>query len=408
MKRFFSKLAILLLNVFVVASGATAATVPLMTKSFSNVSPTMIELLMTVPALGIIIFTPLSNFIVDRIGVKKDILLGLLIILISGVTPALTTNFALIFISRIGIGVGTGMLASYALALIIALYQGQEQGQMMGLSSVVQGLGMFLMTYFAGSLMRYGWQASYWVNAFALFVFLLVLFFIPSSIDQKFAASQNSQSQVKTDKHVDGPVWLLAIFMFCFNATFAFITIRFASLVVAKGYGSVQDASTLLGIMSFAMAAGGFIFMALKGKIKHFSMAIALACGTLAFVILPLSNSLVLSGLAVVLVGIAVSMSMVSMGSYVGDFTSPCRVPFSTSVAMSAANIGTLVSPYIAQAVSKIFGSSSPATTFVFGAFVFAILLVVAILIGTNYGKFSQGAKAKKVNSTNHLEGQNA
>lgn len=56
----WTKLSILLLNIFVVSSGATAATIPLMIKAFPSVDPTLVELTMTVSSLGIIIFTPLK------------------------------------------------------------------------------------------------------------------------------------------------------------------------------------------------------------------------------------------------------------------------------------------------------------------------------------------------------------
>ncbi|VDG18383.1 MFS transporter [Lactobacillus alimentarius DSM] [Lactiplantibacillus mudanjiangensis] len=114
MRKLAMRLSILLLSIFTVSGGAIAATIPMMMKSFPNISPTLIELLMTVPSLGIIIFTPLSNFFADRFGVKNTILTGLVIILIAGITPALTTSFGLIFASRIGIGIGTGLLASFA------------------------------------------------------------------------------------------------------------------------------------------------------------------------------------------------------------------------------------------------------------------------------------------------------
>ena len=146
-KNFGLKLAILLLNIFVVSSGATAATIPLMIKSFSNVNPTLVELTMTVSSLGIIVFTPISNILADKIGIKSTIVLGLFIIFLSGIVPALSNNFGLIFTSRIGFGIGTGLLASYSQSLIISLFSGKEQQQLLGWSSVVQGLGMFLMTF---------------------------------------------------------------------------------------------------------------------------------------------------------------------------------------------------------------------------------------------------------------------
>lgn len=382
----WTKLAILLLNIFVVSSGATAATIPLMIRSFPQVSSTLVELTMTVSSLGIIIFTPLSNLLADKIGIKRTIVCGLTIILISGIIPALINNFTIIFVSRIGIGVGTGLLASYSQSLIIAMFEGKEQQKLLGWSSVVQGLGMFQMTFAAGVLLSNGWQQAYWVNLIALPVLLLFITFIPQNLKIEQA---NNTNLGQNSKKIDWKIWLLAIFIFLFNSTFAFVSIKFASLIIEKGYGTAQDASTLLGIMSFAMAAGGFIFMSLPQICKRFSLTISIFSGLIGFFIFTISNSLILSGVGVVLVGIAVSMTMVSTMSSVGMFTSPSQVPFSTSVVMTVANIGTLLAPYTAQFLGTIFNKTSAEFTFICGTIIFAILLIVVIWIGINYKKLT-------------------
>ncbi|MCT6890761.1 MAG: MFS transporter [Lactobacillus sp.] len=382
----WTKLAILLLNIFVVSSGATAATIPLMIRSFPQVSSTLVELTMTVSSLGIIIFTPLSNLLADKIGIKRTIVCGLTIILISGIIPALINNFTIIFVSRIGIGVGTGLLASYSQSLIIAMFDGKEQQKLLGWSSVVQGLGMFLMTFAAGVLLSNGWQQAYWVNLIALPVLLLFITFIPQNLKIE---QENNTNLGQNSKKIDWKIWLLAIFIFLFNSTFAFVSIKFASLIIEKGYGTAQDASTLLGIMSFAMAAGGFIFMSLPQICKRFSLTISIFSGLIGFFIFTISNSLILSGVGVVLVGIAVSMTMVSTMSSVGMFTSPSQVPFSTSVVMTVANIGTLLAPYTAQFLGTIFNNTSAEFTFICGTIIFAILLIVVIWIGINYKKLT-------------------
>lgn len=382
----WSKLAILLLNIFVVSSGATAATIPLMIKSFPNIAPTLVESTMTISSLGIILFTPLSNIIADKLGIKKTIILGLAIITICGIIPVFTNNFPLIFISRIGIGIGTGLLASYSQSLIISLYSGKNQQQLLGWSSVVQGLGMFLMTFMAGILLARGWHNAYWVNIIALPVLIMFMTFIPHTLRIEQPKNVNDVDS-KGSKKINRKIWLLATFIFFFNATFAFVSIKFASLVLEKGYGTASDASTLLGIMSFAMAAGGFIFMSMSEKLKRFSLAISISAGFIGFLIFTISNSLILSGIGVILVGISVSMTMVSTMSSVGQFTSPKQVPFSTSVVMTVANIGTLLSPYIAQVLSKLSGNNSSEFTFICGAVIMLVLLFLVVWIGINYHK---------------------
>lgn len=300
--------------------------------------------------------------------------------------PALTNNFPLIFASRIGIGAGTGLLASYAQSLIISLYQGKEQQQLLGWSSVIQGLGMFLMTFMAGVLLSGGWHQAYWVNAIALPVLLMFAAFIPHTLKIEHSNAEGNEN-VKGSKKIDKKIWLLAAFIFFFNSVFAFVSIKFASLVIEKGYGTAQDASTLLGIMSFAMAAGGFIFMSLPQAVKRFALTISISCGLIGFFIFTISNSLVLSGVGVVLVGIAVSMTMVSTMSAVGMFISPAQVPFSTSIVMTTGNIGTLLSPYFAKMLASIFNNGSTEFTFICGTVIFVFLLVVVLWIGFNYKK---------------------
>lgn len=384
MKKIMTRFAILILSVFTVSAGATAATLPLMMKSFPNISATTIELLMTIPSLGIIIFTPISNIVADFIGVKRTIMTGLALIFLGGVIPAITMNFPLIFASRIILGLGTGLLMSFSQSLIIQLYEGSDQQKMLGLSSVFQGLGMFVMTYSAGLLLNSGWQMSYWIYLIVLPIILLVGIYVPKTVGR---IEESSQNETKTSKKVDTKIWLLAIFAFLFNATFAFISIKFALLVVSRNYGTASDASTLLGLMAFAMAAGGFIFMYVQKHWFKFTTAIGLGFAAVSFLLLSVSHSLVLSGLGVILVGISVSIFMASMIANINQMTSASQVAFSTSVVMTCANVGTLLSPYFAKSISTVFGNLEPGFTFEAGLVIFAVLFLIAIFAGINYSR---------------------
>ncbi|MFX3618053.1 MAG: MFS transporter [Sporolactobacillus sp.] len=392
-KHLLMKLAVLLISIFIVSAGATAATVPLMIKSFPAINSTTIELLMTLPSLGIVVFTPLSNFIADKFGEKRTILTGLWIVLISGIIPAMTMNFTLIFISRITIGVGTGFIAAFSQSLILQLFEGEEQQRMIGLSSVVQGLGMFILTYFAGTLMNINWQASYLVYLIVLPILLLFWVFIPTKVGVGTPENDEASANVKSSKKIDGVVLILSLFAFLFNSVFAFITIRFAMLVVSRHYGTAADASTLLGIMAFAMAAGGFIFMYLQKHVKKFSMAVALGFATAAYFLLSISNSLLISAVGVVFIGMAVSIFMASMIALINVMTSKYQAPFSTSIAMTMANVGTLLSPYVAQLLSRALGNSTPTFTFLCGTVVFCALFLVAVFAGIKYDNLTYAGR---------------
>lgn len=392
-----TRFAILILSVFTVSAGATAATIPLIMKSFPNISSTTIELLMTIPSLGIIVFTPVSNWVADLVSVKKTIMTGLVLIFFGGVIPAITMNFPLIFVSRIILGLGTGLLMSFSQSLIIQLYQGREQQRMLGLSSVFQGLGMFVMTYAAGVLLNNGWQMSYWVYLIVVPIILLVGVYVPKTVGK--VVDKDHPEAASDSKKIDGKIWLLALFAFVFNATFAFISIKFALLVVSRNYGTAADASTLLGLMAFAMAAGGFVFMYVQKHWFKYTTAIGLGFATISFLLLTISHSLILSGLGVILVGISVSIFMASMVANINKMTSASQVAFSTSVVMTCANIGTLLSPYFAKAISNVFGNQEAGFTFEAGLIIFAILFVIATFVGINYSRFEYKESNKLSNN---------
>ncbi len=397
MRKIMTRFAILILSVFTVSAGATAATLPLMMRSFPNISATTIELLMTIPSLGIIIFTPISNIVADFIGVKKTIMTGLALIFIGGIIPAVTLNFPLILASRIVLGLGTGLLMSFSQSLIIQLYEGRDQQKMLGLSSVFQGLGMFVMTYAAGVLLNSGWQMSYWIYLIVLPIILLVGVYVPKTVGI-ISEAGDSQTQSNDSKKIDGKIWLLALFAFMFNATFAFISIKFALLVVSRNYGTASDASTLLGLMAFAMAAGGFIFMYVQKHWFKYTTAIGLGFATVSFLLLTVSHSLFLSAIGVILVGISVSIFMASMIANINRMTSARKVAFSTSVVMTCANVGTLLSPYFAKGISSVFSNIEPGFTFEAGLVIFAILFIIAVFAGANYSKLENKEDAKLVN----------
>jgi len=272
---------------------------------------------------------------------------------------------------------------------------------MLGLASVFQGLGMFVMTYAAGVLLNGGWQMSYWVYLIVVPIIALVAVYVPKAAGH---VETSSQDEPASSKKVDGKIWMLALLAFMFNATFAFISIKFAMLVVSRHYGTAADASTLLGLMAFAMAAGGFVFMYIQKHWFKFTSAIGLGFATVSFLLLSISHSLFLSAIGVILVGISVSIFMASMIANINRMTSAKQVAFSTSVVMTCANVGTLLSPYFAKLISNVFGNNEAGFTFEAGLFVFAILLVITTIAGINYNKLEHDPKQ---DVSGHVKAQN-
>lgn len=406
MRKKLMSVSLLLLSLFLVSANAVAAVIPLMSKAMPNVNPSLIEFSMTIPSLGIIIFTPLSVPIAEKIGIKNEVLIGIALIFVAGIMPTFIINIWVNLFARMLIGVGTGMIGAYASTLIVKIYKGKAQQTMLGLASVIQGLAMFFMTYFAGKLMNISWNYCYLVYFIALPILLMFWAFVPNkTIKEATAQDENKENISKKgagSKHINLQVGLFAIFFFVFNSCFAIITTKFALLVVDKGYGTAAEASTLTGLMCAAMVLGGFLFIWLQKKVSTYTMAIATGLLAFSFFLLVTTSSMVISTISMVLAGITLALGMSSNPVIINRIAKPEAVAFSIAVVNSVANIGTLLAPYTSHIVGSIFHNFSPEFAFGAAMVVMIVLCVIAIIMGTN------GKKADKVNKvTKKVAGNN-
>lgn len=89
-----------------------------------------------------------SGFIARKIGDKATVTAGLVIAAVFGVIPFfVTNNFWVIMGSRIGLGVGFGLINSLAVSMIAKFFSGDEKATLMGFRSAFESLGQSLMPW---------------------------------------------------------------------------------------------------------------------------------------------------------------------------------------------------------------------------------------------------------------------
>ena len=126
-KALIMKISILSASLVVVSGGAIAANIPAMARTFADVPLQTVEMLSTIPSLFIIISVLLSNLFARYLGYKRTILIGIAIVLVSGIIPALIGDFWIILVSRALFGFGVGMFNSLLIAIISHFYEGDER-----------------------------------------------------------------------------------------------------------------------------------------------------------------------------------------------------------------------------------------------------------------------------------------
>ena len=102
------KVAVLGISLMLTSSQAINGVLPQIRDAL-NISQSQAELLGTAPSISVILFILLSSYIADKLGMKKTIIVGLLLAGIGGIIPILFSNFSMILVSRIILGAGLGL-----------------------------------------------------------------------------------------------------------------------------------------------------------------------------------------------------------------------------------------------------------------------------------------------------------
>jgi len=181
----------------IMASAAIAPALGKIAAAFSNVSPTTIKMILTLPSLVVIPFSLLSGIISSKYSKKKILLLGIIIYIIAGVGGGFANTVTQILIVRAVFGAGVGLILPLSTSLISDFFEGEKRKDLMGKSSAIASLGGIILQTLSGWLAVYNWRYAFLAYALGIFNFLLIYFFMPEIKIEKKSGLFESKLSLK-------------------------------------------------------------------------------------------------------------------------------------------------------------------------------------------------------------------
>ncbi len=330
---------------------------PLLAAEF-GVDPAAAGGLMSVFSLtGLALALP-AGLIVRRSGPLAVGLVALGSVVVGSALGALAHDFGVLLLSRAVQGVGVGLIAVVAPALIAAVFPPDARGIPMGIWATWAPLAGVLMFNFAGPIAgTYGWRGAWWfvagAAAVAAVVFLLVVRGLPRTEAGRSADAPPPSSAALRP----GPLWTLA-------ATFAIWCLGFAALntflptylVEVHGY-DLGAAASVTSLVLVAFIVGSPLAGVLSDRIGSrrlvFTAAILLlaVAWPVVFAVDPAALPAVLIAIGLV-VGAVPPTVFAAAPELVGD---PRLAPMAMAVVMVGQNGGQVVGP-------PLFGATLSAT----------------------------------------------
>ena len=380
MKRILEKASLLALSTMLVSTFAVSPAIPQMIDHFAQegIAASQVENLITVTSFAIMAALLMNSLIVRFISERNIIILGLLLLAIGGSMPMFLSAFPMIFLARILLGLGIGLINARAINIIGNFFTGQERVQMMGLRGSAEVLGSAGLTLLVGWLTQFGWQPAFMVYLFALVVLALFLLFVPQ---EEFVAhselKNDSGSKVKLDKKMlQMGIYLAFLAFFVINVN-TFLTIRIPQIVLDKGIGTAQQASLILSLMQIMGIVAGTVFSSLVGRLKDWLLAVSYVIFGFAVIGIAFADNLWVLGLGGMVSGFFYSIVLTIVFSQVTDRATKALLNTVMTIVLMGCNIGGATSAILPTFLEKL----NPTPTGAFGIYAIGCALISAGLI---------------------------
>lgn len=339
----FRKLAILSISIFLMSHLAIAPAIPKLYELYHGSNPNVglasVESLVTIPAMMITLFVILSNFVVAKLGKKKTIQIGLLLILISGIVSFFTTQFTLVLICRLLLGAGIGLYNSLSISILNDYYEGDERASMIGFRTATLNIGKALTTFLVGFALFIG------VN----YTFLVYLLVIPVYIffSKYVVETENQIIPIKAASIFDKNVAFLMLITFFVGISYIGATIKIPSLLVNHYHYSSFFASNVLTLLAVSGILIGLVFGQLTKIFQEKTMLFMILLMGVGNLFFSFANHSFLFFIGALFIGASFVGTMSSVFYVIAKHFKSEHNNFVTSLAITAGNIGVIVTPLI-------------------------------------------------------------
>ena len=367
-------IGVLSLSLILTSAYAVSGCLPAMIEAFPDYSRSSVELLLSLPSFAMMVMIALSPAISKLLSEKVVLTTGLLIYVVTGVIPVFFTSYPVIFVSRVLMGVGTGLINTKAVSMIGERFIGDLQSKLQGIRCSMETLGQTVLTLVAGQLLVFGWNIPFIIFSVALVILVLYLAFVP---DRKME-SQDVVVESDSNGKLTKKDWIFilqnALLGFLLVSTNVSISLRMPSYVIEKGIGTAVDGSTILGISTFAGFVGGILFGILVKKWKNYLLPISMGVAAAGLGLILFADSFLLMAAGAALCGFAVTCGTSYMFSRLPEALPAQTLTTANAVVLVGCNMGSFTAPF----VLKIVNLFSPALSAGFVAYG-AVYLVLAV-----------------------------
>lgn len=254
----------------VMAGAAVAPALEVIRAHFSDATRTSVQLIVSMPAVFIVITNLCFNRLAEKFGSKTLVMTGLVLYTAGGCCAGLFDSIGLVLLMRALVGVGVGMIMPLSTGLLTYYFPPEMREGLLGLASAANQLGGVIATLLAGLLAGISWRLSFMVYLMGLISIVLCLIFLPN--DRIGDAAQPDEAPRggvfrRNLTHIAAMFLLMSAF-FVYPANFAIVT-------AAEGDMPMQLCAPVMAGLDLVAFLGGLLFVWVKRVSGRFAALVA-------------------------------------------------------------------------------------------------------------------------------------
>lgn len=379
-----TKLTLLLVSSLTIMSVITISpALPQMAAAFAGLENAefLVKLVLTVPALFIAIFSPITGRLIDKHGRLRLLWLSLFLYALSGTAGYYLDNLYVILISRVLLGVSVGMSMTIAITLIADYFDGQERQKFVGIQVAFMSLGGILFIGLGGILADVGWRFPFLIYAFALLVLPLSIIYMQEPVITKGEVSQNTRLKAP------GIIWLLFFNTMIMWIIFFLIPVQIPFHIKAIGIEKSALIGAAIAASTAFSAISSFSYSRIKGRFSFLTIfSVGYLLMAAGFFCVGISQSYALVVVAMMLSGLGIGMMIPNTNMWVMKIAPPAIRGKEIGKLTTFWFLGQFLSPIIIFPVLKVLTISA--------TFMAAAALLLLLSFGFAIFQFSKLGKS--------------
>lgn len=139
------------------------------------------RLVLTLPALFIVIGAPIAGYIVDKMGRKRLLIAAAVLYAFAGGSGYFASSIWILLISRAFLGLGVAGVMTSVTTLITDYYTGRARSNFLGLQAAFMGLGGTIFLPIGGALADVNWRAPFllYLSSLLIIPFIIRILYEP-------------------------------------------------------------------------------------------------------------------------------------------------------------------------------------------------------------------------------------